>query len=143
MDYLWLKAFHIVAAITWVGGILVSAVTIAGLFCTRAMEADQAKSALLSTVRYWDGRVTTPAMLLAWGLGLTLALKGHWFPAPWLLLKLLIVFLLSALHGVLSGCLRRLSRREERSPSAVLRYAPATTVLGMFMIVTLVVVKPF
>ena len=60
-------------------------------------------------VRRWDQTVTTPAMLLVWGLGLTLATSGQWFTAGWLQAKLLFVVVLSGLHGIQSGRLRRIA----------------------------------
>ena len=54
----------------------------------------------VSAVRAWDQWLTTPAMLLVWGLGLTLALSQGWFFSHWLQVKLVFVLALSALHGV-------------------------------------------
>jgi len=52
----------------------------------------------------------TPALACVWLLGITLATKGGWFAAPWLQAKIGLVVLLSAIHGIQSGRLRRLSR---------------------------------
>jgi uncharacterized integral membrane protein (TIGR00701 family) len=142
MDYLWLKALHITAVMTWIGGILVTAVTLTALPAARDRHEAAFWSALLGHVRRWDRRVTTPAMLLTWALGLALALTGHWFPQRWLAIKLSLVLLLSALHGVLSGSLRRLSRSDSTGVPAHFRYAAAAVVLAVFIIVLLVVLKP-
>ncbi len=141
MDYLWLKALHIAVVMTWVGGMLVAAVTITAARSASANGAVE-RSGILSAVRSWDRAVTAPAMLLAWIVGLTLALKGDWFPAPWLLAKLALVFLLSALHGILSGSLRRLEHADTTSLPALLRHGPAATVITVAVIVVLVVTKP-
>jgi protoporphyrinogen IX oxidase len=50
---------------------------------------------------------------------------------------------LSALHGMLSGNLRRLTRSEEAPLPSSLQHAPAVIVLGVLIIVILVVIKPF
>ncbi|HYD64443.1 CopD family protein [Azospirillum sp.] len=142
MDYLWLKALHIAAVATWIGGMLAVAVTITAAGSKAADEA-AGRSAILNAMRRWDRRATTPAMLLAWALGLMLALQGGWFTAPWLMVKLAFVVLLSALHGVLSGTLRRLVRADESSPPAILRHAPIGIAAAIFAVVVLVVVKPF
>ncbi|MFM9270462.1 CopD family protein [Halomonas elongata] len=142
MDYLWLKAFHIAAVAIWTGGMLLAALTTSAAG-SAAAGAVAGRSTVLNAVRHWDRRVTSPAMLLAWALGLALALQGGWFPAPWLIVKLALVLALSALHGILSGTLRRLARADESSPTVMLRYGPIVTVATVFAIVVLVVIKPF
>ena len=57
--------------------------------------------------------------------------------------KLTLVVLLSALHGMLSGTLRRLARADGSSPPALLRHAPAGVVAAVLAVVGLAVVKPF
>lgn len=141
MDYLWLKALHIIAVVTWVSGMMIVAVTIAAAGAGQRASADL--SALLGRVRLWDRRVTTPAMLLVWGLGLTLALMGHWFEQPWLSIKLAVVLLLSALHGMLSGTLRRLTRSDGAGAAPTIRWAAPAILLAVGVVVVLVVVKPF
>ncbi|KFG68812.1 CopD family protein [Microvirga sp. BSC39] len=143
MDYLWLKALHIVAVITWVGGLLVVAVAIAAVSDARDQHAIASRGAFLTRVRRWDRRVTTPAMLLVWLMGLALASIGQWFPQAWLGAKLAVVLLLSAAHGLLSGNLRRLSLSQEPGSPAGLPHAAAAVVVAVLIIVILVVVKPF
>lgn len=142
LDYLSLKALHIAAVAIWTGGMLLAAVTTAAAG-SAAADAVAGRSTILNAVRQWDRRVTSPAMLLAWAFGLTLALQGGWFPAPWLIIKLALVLLLSALHGILSGTLRRLARADGSASSAMLRHGPIVTVATVFAIVVLVVIKPF
>lgn len=142
MTYLWLKAFHVAAVVAWVGGVLVSAVTIAAFIGGQQAESAH-RAGLLRSVRRWDRHVTSPAMLLVWGLGLTLAYQGAWFREPWLTLKLALVLGLSALHGVLSGTLRRLSRTRPDAPSRLLGFTPTAIVATVLLIAVLVVVKPF
>lgn len=142
MDYLWLKALHVAAVTIWFGGMLALALTIN--MAGPNIPSNPAGSApRFAGMRRWDRWVTTPAMIAVWALGLTLALTGGWFPAPWLIAKLVLVFLLSALHGVLSGNLRRLSRNDGSEPPVILRYAPGILITLLIGIVSLVVVKPF
>ena len=76
MIYLVLKAVHLAAVVTFVGGLLLSsvAVRIANLAVHRA-------------VRRWDRTVTAPALAIVWIAGIALALSGHWFGAAWLSAK--------------------------------------------------------
>jgi len=122
-----LKAAHVVAVLVFVSGVVATSLFL------RSMSEPQA----IAAMRRWDTRVTTPAMLLVWALGLTLAMRGHWFAAPWLIAKVAIVALLSAVHGVNSGCLRRPTERASGSG------VHAALVLGAVAVaVLLVVVKP-
>ncbi|MGJ5066095.1 CopD family protein [Bradyrhizobium oligotrophicum] len=135
----WLKALHVAAVLCWSGGLLAAAITIAAA-ATKAEAAGAAT--MVEIVSRWDRRVTTPAMLVVWGAGLALAMQGQWFGSLWLTIKLGIVVALSALHGVLAGTLRRLSRSETpaaRWPS----HMPPLIVGSTAAIAVLVVVKPF
>jgi uncharacterized membrane protein len=143
MDYFWLKALHIVTVITWVGGMLVVTVAIAAVSGARGHHEIASRAAFLAHVRGWDRRVTTPAMLLVWMLGLALAFSGQWFPQTWLAAKLAMVLLLSAAHGLLSGNLRRLVLSQEPGSPTSLRHAAAAIVGAVLIIVVLVVIKPF
>ena len=141
MDYLWLKALHIAAVLVWIGGLLVAAVAISALSLSK--EAERPGRTAVFAIRRWDRHVTSPAMLLVWGAGLSLAMLGEWFRSPWLIIKLVFVLLLTALHGLLSGTLRKLGRSDEPPASFGLRHAPLLIIISVAAIVVLVVVKPF
>ena len=99
--YTWLKALHVAAVVTFVGGVLGASV-----FLTAAQPGHAGTA---QAVHRWDRTVTTPAMLLTWTLGLMLALLGGWFHGGWLIAKLAFVVALSGLHGVQAAKLRRLA----------------------------------
>jgi protoporphyrinogen IX oxidase len=139
--YLWLKAFHVAAAMTWISGIVVAGLAVASRLTRTDLPAAQ-DVRMLDAIRRWDRHVTLPAMLLVWGLGLTMATLAGWLSSPWLMIKLAIVATLAALHGVLSGRLRRLDRDADRIPAILLHAAPAT-ILGVVLIAILAVTKPF
>jgi uncharacterized membrane protein len=137
MVYLWLKALHITAVVVWVGGLFAAAFMVA-----TARNGALGRTDALEAIRRWDQRVTAPALLVVWGAGLTLAMQGGWFPARWLIVKLAVVVLLSALHGILSGSLRRLAQPDAVSLPSWMHHAPLLIVGGVTAIVLLVVVKP-
>jgi putative membrane protein len=139
--YLWLKAFHIAAAMTWISGMVAAGLVVASSLTCASIQATQ-DARYLEIIRRWDRCVTLPAMLVAWGLGLVMAIQAGWFGSAWLTIKLAIVGALAALHGLLSGMLRRLSASADQPPAA-LRYAAPATILGVVMIAMLVVIKPF
>ncbi|MGY4728648.1 CopD family protein [Burkholderia pyrrocinia] len=133
MIYLLLKAAHVVAVVTFVGGLLMLSVgvRIANLAVHRA-------------VRRWDRSVTAPALALVWITGIAIALSGHWFGAAWLSVKLAVVAALSALHGMLAGTLRRMERDDlVVVPAQWLGQAAGAVVVATGIVVGLVVIKPF
>jgi uncharacterized membrane protein len=100
--YLWAKALHVALVIVFVGGALAAALLLT------AMRTFPAKAAPIATaLRDWDQIVTVPAMMATWALGIGLAAAGGWFVSGWLHAKLVLVFILSGLHGAQSGRLRR------------------------------------
>ena len=141
MTALWLKAAHVASVLLFVGGTFALLLAGAALSTRRPGETDPAGS-LRAAVRWWDARVTLPAMVAAWGFGLWIAISGAWFASGWLQAKLVLVLLLSGLHGVLAGRLRRF---DPQAPPASTRPAPllaALTLASVLGIVVLAIVKP-
>ncbi|RQR61858.1 hypothetical protein DIE07_07385 [Burkholderia sp. Bp9002] len=133
MSYLLLKAAHVLAVITFAGGLLMLSV------CVRI-----ANLAVHRAVRRWDRAVTAPALAFVWITGIALALHGHWFGNAWLSAKLVVVVGLSALHGMLAGTLRRMARDDlVVVPKPWLGQAAGAVVIATGIVVGLVVVKPF
>ncbi|WP_431824126.1 CopD family protein [Burkholderia sp. F1] len=133
MTHLLLKAVHVLANVTFVGGLLMLSVgvRIANLAVHRA-------------VRRWDRMVTAPALAIAWITGIASALSGHWFGDAWLSAKLVVVAALSALHGILAGTLRRMERDDlVVAPVQWLGQAGGAVVVATGIVVGLVVIKPF
>jgi uncharacterized membrane protein len=130
-DYSSLKILHMIAATLVVIGILLAAITV----------ARPSSPATLSALGRWNMAVTGPALLAVWALGVILAIQGHWFASGWMSAKLVFVLVLSALHGMLAGGLKRRQRGEP--VSAFLRSAPYITIVSVVAILVLVEAKPF
>lgn len=130
-DYSLLKVLHMIAAGLTVIGLLLSAFTV----------ANPPPAERLSALRRWDRFVTGPALVAVWILGVLLAIEGHWFPSGWLPAKLVFVLILSALHGMQSGGLRRLAQGQ--AAPAFLRFAPYMVLASVAAILALVETKPF
>lgn len=140
MSYLPIKALHVCAIIVWTAGMVLQsfALQLAG-----TAPASNSESQALQLLRSWDRFATTPALLLAWITGLTLATQGGWFGHRWLFLKLAFVVVLSGMHGVLAGRLRaHMESRSTRSPPPLRLLLPALFVI-VAGIVLLVIAKPF
>jgi putative membrane protein len=138
----WLNAVHIIAAIIWIGGILVMAV-IVGWCRLRVSENKPLPVSLLEFVRQWSRKVTSPAMVLLWIMGIAMVALHGKMPHAWLLVKLLLVVGLSGIHGVLSGNLRRLAAGTTTKIPAIVSQASNIVVLAVALIIVLAVIRPF
>ena len=141
MDWLWVKAIHVAAAVTWVAGLL--AATLFVHFLRRSggqLSAPEARA--VAAMRWWDRGFTVPAMVLVWLLGLVLALQLQWSGSMWLWMKVGIVGALSMLHGLCSGTLKRLDRIGHGQAPGLFRFAPVFIVSSVLLIAVLVIVKP-
>jgi putative membrane protein len=139
--YEWLKAFHIIAVIAWMAGMLY----LPRLFVYHC-EAD-AGSMQSETFKVMERRllraIMNPAMIATWVLGLWLAHAGGWFASPWLHIKLLLVVLLSGAHGFFSRCVKDFARDRNRRTQRFYRFINEVPTLLMIGIVLVVVLKPF
>ena len=142
MLYGFIKVIHVAGVIAWIGGMLAVSLVLAALRPPgQAFVLPERR--LLQAVLTANRRLVAPAMLIAWAGGLALAQGGHWFPAPWLMVKLSLVLILSALHGILSGALRRVAGQQVPGKTSPLWTYGAPGVLALTtLIVGLVVLKP-
>ena len=139
--YLWLKALHVISIIAWMAAILY----LPRLFVYHC--AAPAGSSEAETFKVMERRllraIMTPAMVVAWLSGLSLAYWGSYLPAGWLHLKLTFVLILSGLHGYLSACVRRFAQDQNRRSARFYRFINEVPTLCMIVIVVAVIVKPF
>jgi putative membrane protein len=139
----YIKAFHLIAVIAWMAGLLY----LPRLFVYHA--ASRKSSEQSETFKVMERRllniITTPAMIASWVLGLVLACSGaiDWKADGWFHLKLVLVLLLSAYHGALVRWTKDFALdRNTRSPRFY-RIANEIPTLLMIGIVILVIVRPF
>jgi protoporphyrinogen IX oxidase len=139
--YEWLKAFHIIAVIAWMAGMLY----LPRLFvyhCQADVGSMQSETFKVMERRLLKA-IINPAMIATWVLGLWLAWSGGWFKAPWLHAKLLLVILLSGVHGMLSRYVKDFAADRRRKSQKFFRIINEVPTVLMILIVILVVVKPF
>jgi protoporphyrinogen IX oxidase len=140
--YLWLKALHIIAVISWMAGLL---------YLPRLMiyHCDAEKGSVQSeTFKVMERRlyraIMTPAMIVAWGLGLYLAFAHVGFTGnTWLHVKFALVLVLSAAHGQMGRWVKDFAGDRNTRPQKFYRIANEVPTLLMIGIVILAVVKPF
>ena len=139
--YLWIKALHVVAIISWMAGLLY----LPRLF---VYHVDAPKGSIQSeTFKVMERRllkaIMTPAMVVAWLTGLYLAWTGFGFHGGWLHGKILLVVILSAAHGWQARFVRAFAADTNTRPQKFFRYFNELPTLLMIGIVILVIVKPF
>jgi putative membrane protein len=139
--YEWIKAFHIIAVIAWMAGMLY----LPRLFVYHC-EADVG-SMQSETFKVMERRllkaIINPAMILTWLLGLWLAWRGGWFTAPWLHAKLALLIGMMGVHGILSRHVKDFAADRRRKSQKFFRIINEVPTVLMILIVILVVVKPF
>jgi len=139
--YGWIKALHIIAVIAWMAGMLY----LPRLFVYHC-EAE-AGSKQSETFKLMERRllrvIINPAMVVTWLAGLYLAWAGHWFSASWLQAKLVLVLVLSGVHGFFSRCVKDFAAGRNLRSQRFYRFINEVPALLMVLIVVLVVLKPF
>jgi putative membrane protein len=139
--YLWIKAFHVIAVIAWMAGMLY----LPRLF---VYHCDAEKGSVQSeTFKVMERRllkaIINPAMIVAWVLGLYLAWDGGWFRSGWLHGKLALVLGLSAVHGLYARWVRDFAADRNTRPARFYRVWNEAPTLLLIGIIILVIVKPF
>ena len=144
--YLWLKAFHIIAVISWMAGMLY----LPRLFVYHCVA--EKGSVQSETFKVMERRllraIINPAMIATWVLGLALACMGPdsrygWFASGWLQAKLVLVLGLSGLHGLFARWVKDFAADKHRHSQKFYRFANEIPTIIMIFIVILAVLKPF
>ena len=139
--YEWLKAFHIIAVIAWMAGMLY----LPRLFvyhCAAEPGSQQSETFKVMERRLLRA-IINPAMVATWVLGLWLAWQAGWFAAGWLHAKLVLVLAMSAVHGLLARHVRQFAADQNRHSAKYYRIINEVPTLLLIAIVLLAVLKPF
>ena len=143
LAYYWILAAHIIFVIFWMAGLFMLPRYL--VYHQEALAAGRTEEAALWTEREGKLRsiILTPAMIVVWLLGLTLATIGQHWNEGWLHAKLLFVLALSGYHGWAVGYARKLAAGRPSLAGKTLRMLNEVPALGATLIVVLAVVKPF
>jgi len=139
--YCWLKAFHIIAVIAWMAGMLY----LPRLFvyhCTAEIGSVQSETFKTMERRLLKG-IINPAMIAVWVLGLGLVWMGGWMWATWFQLKFVLVIVMSGIHGMLARYVRDFAADRNRHSQRFFRIINEVPTLLLIGIVLLAVLKPF
>ncbi|MBS0348538.1 MAG: CopD family protein [Proteobacteria bacterium] len=138
MLYLSIKALHIIFVVSWFAGLFY----LPRLFVNHAMVSDKATIERLTLMENKLYRFMTPLGILAVGLGMWLwfgfGLAGGWLHAKTALVTLLIVY-----HLYCGRLMRAFAEGRNTRSHVWYRFFNEVPVLVLFVVVFLVVLKPF
>ena len=142
MLYLFVKALHIIFVVSLMASLLVyprykihqlSSSPGEPLFETMKKSSQQLRMIIMN-----------PSLILVWVLGLTMLwMNPALLSQGWLHVKLLLVLILSGLHGYFIGLGKKVDRGGDGVSAKRLRMLNEVPFLLMIVIVILVAVKPF
>lgn len=142
MAYLLIKSLHLALVLFWVAGMVVQAFALAAADKLPGPALPQ-ELARLRLLRKWERLLTTPSMVGALASGVYLATSAGWFGSGWLSVKLALVLLLAAVHGMQAGRLRRLAEAAGDVTEAGRARLMPVVLAAPVLIILLVVMKPF
>ena len=139
--YLWIKALHVVAIISWMAGLLYlprlfvyHTETVPG-----APDSERFKRMETKLLK----AITNPAMIAVWILGPLLAWLTGSYLDTWLHIKFALVVLLSGAHGFNVKLWREFQQDKRARPARFYRIINEVPAVLMVLIVILVKVQPF
>lgn len=144
MLYLWLKSLHVISVIAWM----------AGLFYLPRLFVYHADAVIGSEIsqqfKIMEGRlakaIMLPAAIASWIFGVLTAWTGGFLEGGmpgWLISKLALVVMLTAVHVWLAGQVRAFQADKRPYSNRTYRIVNEVPTLLLIGIVVLVIVKPF
>lgn len=142
--YLWVKALHIIAVISWMAGMLY----LPRLFVYHTqVEVGSAESERFKMMEHKLMRVIiNPAMVVTWLMGLTMIFTPgiiDWSTDIWFHVKFTLVVLLSGVHGMFSRWRKDFAADQNQKSEKFFRVMNEAPTLMMIVIVIMVIVRPF
>jgi len=140
--YLWVKAFHIIFVVALMAGLLIYPRY--KLHQLSSKPGDE----LFETMKEASNRlrkiILNPALIIVWVLGITmLVLNQSLLSVGWMHVKLLLVLILSGLHGYFISIGKKIDRGDVAPTAKTMKMLNEVPFLIMIAVVILAVVKPF
>ena len=139
--YLFFKALHLIAIISWMAGLLY----LPRIFVYHAeTKSDEVKSTFKVMERRLFVYIMNPAMILSWLFGLILihSIGIQSFSEFWLIAKIALVLLLTFYHFFLFNCLNNFSFDRNKRSSKFYRVINEVPTVLLIVIIFLVIFKP-
>ncbi len=140
--YGWIKAFHLIAVIAWMAGLLY----LPRLF---VYHAEHAAFVEITTVfKTMERRllkyIMNPASIAVWVFGgLMLAANPDLMTHGWMHVKLTAVILMTGLHHVFAKWVKNFAKDQNTKTPRFFRFINEAPTILMIVIVLMVILKPF
>jgi len=140
--YLWLKAAHIIFMVAWMASLLVYP-----RYKLHQLSSKPGED-LFETMKNASAKlrriIMTPSLIAVWifGIGL-LTMNASVFYFKWIYVKLVLVVLLTALHGFFVKTGKAIDRGDASISPKKLKLTNELPFVALVLIVILVVVRPF
>jgi putative membrane protein len=140
--YLWVQAFHIIFVIALMATLLIYPRY--KLHQIKSQPGDE----LFETMKDASNRlrriIMNPSVFIVWGLGITmLVMNQSLLSMGWMHLKLLLVLILSGLHGYFISLGKKIDRGDAAPTTKTLKMLNEVPFIIMIFVVLLAVIKPF
>lgn len=140
--YLTIKGLHIAAVIFWMAGMLYLPRLF--IYHHQAETGGELERTLVLQETRLVKIILNPALVAVWLLAIIMiALNPSLFSQGWFHLKLLLVLILSGLHGLYAASARRFASGERPRTERFWRLLNEVPAIGAIVIAVLAVVKPF
>jgi putative membrane protein len=139
--YLWIKALHIIAVISWMAALLYLPRLLV-YHCGAVKGSIQSETFKIMERRLLKA-IALPAMIVTWLAGLWLVYETGAWRSGWMHAKFVLVLALSAAHGMQSKWVREFAADANQRPERFYRLMNEVPTVLMIGIVVLAVVKPF
>ncbi|HEY4115921.1 MAG TPA: protoporphyrinogen oxidase HemJ [Rhizomicrobium sp.] len=137
----WIKAFHVIAVIAWMSGLLYLPRLFVYHTETAAGSAESQRFKVME--RKLLRGIMNPAMIAVWILGPTLAWLTGAYADHWLQVKFVLVVGLTTLHGFFAAWRKAFERDANAHSARFYRLWNEVPAVLMVFIVILVIVQPF
>jgi protoporphyrinogen IX oxidase len=139
--YLFLKSGHVIFMVFWMAGLFMLPRQCIYMLDHAPGSPGEAKWA--TRMGKLRAIILTPAMIIVWVLGLSMAYGGGWFASGWLHAKLTLVLVMTGYHGWLVAQTKKMARGERPLSEKTLRMIGEVPGILLILIVLLVYLKPF
>lgn len=140
--YLWVQAFHIIFVIALIAGLLIYPRY--KLHQLKSKPGDELFETMMEASNRLRKIILTPALILVWVLGIMmLVMNQSLLSMGWMHTKLLLVLILSGLHGYFISMGKKIDRGDVVPSASILKMLNEVPFLIMVFVVILAVTKPF
>jgi protoporphyrinogen IX oxidase len=140
--YLWIKAVHLIAVIAWMAGMMYLPRLF--IYHHKAEKGGEAERYFVQMERRLLKGIINPAMIAVWVLGILMLIANPaLLSGTWLHIKLVLVVVMSAIHGFYAASRRKFEAGERPRSERFWRVTNEAPFILLIAIVILVIVKPF